>query len=108
MKKFISILFILSTSVSFATSMRNNQDTTAAMAHCDEMMMAPLNQTSATYDEDYINLMIKHQELGIEMAKNALKNSTHFELKEMAKQIITHQEKEIELLKTWRKQWYGK
>jgi len=41
------------------------------------------------------------------MAKDALKNATHKEIKEMAAKIITDQQKEIEQLKKWRKNWYA-
>ncbi|HAU2406562.1 TPA: DUF305 domain-containing protein [Legionella pneumophila] len=73
----------------------------------DQMMMDKLGKKDDQYDKRFIDLMIAHHESGIMMAKDALKNATHPEIKEMAQKVITAQEKEIEQLKNWRSQWYG-
>ncbi len=41
------------------------------------------------------------------MAKHALENANQPELKAMARDVIAAQEKEIEQLKKWRREWYG-
>lgn len=70
-------------------------------------MMKKLGNKDAQYDKRFIDLMIPHHEAAIMMAQNALKNSDKPEIKKMAQDIITAQEKEIAQLKEWRKQWYG-
>ncbi|WP_259637644.1 DUF305 domain-containing protein [Legionella jordanis] len=73
----------------------------------NKMMMKELGNKDAQYDKRFIDLMIPHHEAAILMAQNALKNSDKPEIKTMAQNIITAQEKEIAQLKEWRKQWYG-
>lgn len=72
----------------------------------DHMMMDKLGHKDNQYDKRFIDLMIPHHEAALMMAKDALKNATHPELKAMAQQIINAQEKEIEQLKAWRNEWY--
>ncbi|WP_040535306.1 DUF305 domain-containing protein [Legionella drancourtii] len=91
---------------------KNNCDCmTGSMTQCqsamDQMMMDKLGKKDSQYDKRFIDLMISHHESGVMMAKDALKNSTHPELKEMSQKIIEAQEKEIEQLKKWRSEWYG-
>lgn len=71
-------------------------------------MVQMLGPSDAQYDLRFINMMIQHHEGGVAMAENALKNSTHAEIKQMSQKIIDAQKKEIAELKAWRKQWYGK
>ncbi|STX55476.1 Uncharacterized protein conserved in bacteria [Legionella beliardensis] len=73
----------------------------------DKMMMEKLGKKDNQYDKRFIDLMIPHHEAAIMMAKDALNNATHPEIKEMAQKIIDAQEKEIQQLKAWRSQWYG-
>ncbi|HAT6349385.1 TPA: DUF305 domain-containing protein [Legionella pneumophila] len=80
---------------------------TKCQAAMDHMMMDKLGNKDNQYDKRFIDLMIPHHEAALMMAKNALNNATHPELKAMAQQIINAQEKEIEQLKAWRNEWYG-
>jgi uncharacterized protein (DUF305 family) len=73
----------------------------------NKMMMKELGQQDANYDARFINLMIAHHEAAIMMAKDALEKTKRPELKQMAQDIITAQEKEIAQLKQWRKDWYS-
>lgn len=56
----------------------------------------------------FIEQMIPHHEDAITMAKLAIKNATHPEIKQLAQNIIDSQEKEINLMKNWYKEWYDK
>ncbi len=49
-------------------------------------------------DEMFLRMMIPHHQLGIEMAKQALEEAEHPELKELAQSIIDEQSAEIELM----------
>ncbi|STX50160.1 Uncharacterized protein conserved in bacteria [Legionella busanensis] len=73
----------------------------------DKMMMDKLGKKDNQYDKRFIDLMIPHHEAAIMMAKDALNNAIHPEIKDMAQKIIDTQQKEIEQLKAWRSQWYG-
>ncbi|MGL4619934.1 MAG: DUF305 domain-containing protein, partial [Chroococcidiopsis sp.] len=51
--------------------------------------------------------MIPHHEGAVTMAQDALKKSQRPEIKQLAKNIISDQQKEIAQMKQWRKAWYN-
>lgn len=57
------------------------------------------------YDRMFIANMIEHHKGAVDMAKLALTNAKHQELKDMANDIITAQNKEISDMETWQKNW---
>lgn len=72
------------------------------------MMMKALGQKDANYEARFIDLMIPHHEGAIMMAEDAIEKATRPELKQMAREMIAAQKKEIAQLMEWRKQWYGR
>ena len=82
-------------------------DTQKDMQMMNEMMMKHLGRSDRDYDLRFITLMIPHHEGAVMMARDALKNATHQELKDMAAKMIKDQQKEIEQLKKWRQDWYS-
>jgi uncharacterized protein (DUF305 family) len=58
------------------------------------------------FDEAFIDAMIPHHQSAIEMAQVALENSDNPTIKELAQNIISAQQREIEQMKQWRKEWY--
>ncbi len=58
-----------------------------------------------TYDRNFIANMIAHHQGAVDMAKLALKNAKHQELKDMANDIISAQEGEISQMTAWQKEW---
>lgn len=73
----------------------------------NDMTVKYLGKKDADYEKRFIDAMIPHHEGAVRSAKHALENSNRPEVKEMAKKMIEDQEKEIETLKKWRKEWYG-
>jgi uncharacterized protein (DUF305 family) len=61
--------------------------------------------TGETYDRNFIANMIAHHQGAVDMAKLALTNAKHQELKDMANNIISAQEKEISEMTSWQKEW---
>lgn len=61
--------------------------------------------TGEMYDRSFIANMIVHHEGAVTMANLALENAKHQELKDMAKNIIADQEKEISQMTAWQKKW---
>lgn len=57
------------------------------------------------FDKAFILSMIEHHEGAIDMAEEAEKNAKHQEIKDLAKEIINAQTKEIDQMKTWQKDW---
>ena len=71
-------------------------------------MSMNLGAADAEFDLRFINGMIPHHEGAVVMAQDALKKSKRPEVKKLAQEIITSQQKEINQMKQWRKGWYNK
>ena len=63
---------------------------------------------SATIDEHFIEQMIPHHEDAITMSEIALTKAKRPEVKQLAKNIIASQSKEIDQMKSWYKDWFGR
>lgn len=59
------------------------------------------------YDLHYIDMMIEHHQMGIDMAKMAQNKASHAELKTLATKMIEDQQKDQDQLKKWRDEWYA-
>jgi uncharacterized protein (DUF305 family) len=58
------------------------------------------------FDKAFIDAMIPHHQSAIEMAEVASEKSKNPQIRELAENIISAQQMEIEQMKQWRKQWY--
>ncbi len=63
---------------------------------------------SGQLDAHFIEQMIPHHEDAITMANLALTKAQHPELKQLAQDIIESQSKEIDQMKAWYKDWFGR
>ena len=79
-----------------------NNDSSLSMT---EMTTALKGKTGDDFDKTFISEMIMHHQGAINMAKEAPVNAKHEEVKNLAKDIITAQEKEIAQMKQWQKTW---
>jgi uncharacterized protein (DUF305 family) len=71
------------------------------------MMMDPQQLANREpFDKAFIDAMIPHHQSAIEMAKVAREESKIPEIKELAENIVSAQQKEIEQMKQWREEWY--
>ena len=71
------------------------------------MMMDPQSLAGEDpFDRAFIDAMIPHHESVIEMADAALDGSENPEIREIAGVIVEAQEKEIDQMERWRKEWY--
>lgn len=68
----------------------------------DEMVDMLRDAEGVEFDLLFINMMIPHHQGAIDMAKIALTNAKHQEIKDMAQMIITSQQAEIEQLQQLR------
>lgn len=59
-------------------------------------------------DAHFIEQMIPHHQDAITMARLALEQAEHDEIKTLAQNIITSQSAEIGQMKSWYKSWYGR
>lgn len=58
-------------------------------------------------DQHFIQMMIPHHQGAVDMANLALIKAKHPEVKKLAQSIKIDQNREIEQMKAWYKQWYG-
>jgi uncharacterized protein (DUF305 family) len=71
------------------------------------MMMEPQQLANQKhFDEAFIDAMIPHHQSAIEMAEVAHEKSDNPKIKDLAQNIISAQQREIEQMREWRQQWY--
>jgi uncharacterized protein (DUF305 family) len=79
------------------------------MGPCHPGMMAPgeLVQNGRYSDERFIDMMVPHHLMAIQMAQIAQKQGEHAQIKQLAASIITAQGQEINALKALKQRLYG-
>jgi uncharacterized protein (DUF305 family) len=71
------------------------------------MMMDPQELAEREpFDRAFIDAMIPHHQSAIEMSRVALEDSDNPQIKELAGNIISAQQEEIEQMEQWREEWY--
>lgn len=71
----------------------------------DDMRVS--DDTSTPFDQRFLAAMISHHQGALDMAREALTEAEHGEIKLLAQEIITAQEREITQMRGWQQQWYG-
>lgn len=71
------------------------------------MNMAALT-SAASFDREFIDQMIPHHQGAIRMARVQLEQGENPELRRISRAIVAAQEREIEQMNAWRKDWYGR
>lgn len=85
--------FVASTAKPFAALMEES------MAIMDDgMARAPM---TGDPDQDFVNMMIPHHQGAVDMAKTLLLYGKDPELRNLAQQIVTDQQNEINIMRAW-------
>ena len=71
-------------------------------------MMGYGNSMMGSIDSHFIEQMIPHHDDAITMAEIALEKAKHQEIKQLAQDIQRTQSEEIDQMRSWYKNWYGK
>ena len=80
-----------------------NMEMSSSSMDASELVME-----NGTYsDERFIDAMVTHHQGAIDMAQVALDSAQHLEIRQLAQNIITDQQKEIDELKAIKQQQYG-
>lgn len=82
----------------------NNNSMSQMMA---SMMAGLQGKTGDDFDKAFLSEMVMHHEGAVDMAEAALRSAKHQEIKNLANDIISAQNKEISDMKAWYKAWYG-
>lgn len=73
-----------------------------------DMASSLKNKTGDDFDKAFMSGMIAHHQGAIDMANLAEQNAKHDEIKELSKNIVSSQTKEIDEMKSWQTKWgYG-
>lgn len=79
-----------------------------SMAQMMNAMSANLSgKTGSDFDAAFLEEMIPHHLGAIEMARFVLATSKRPELIKMANDIITTQQKEVDMMRGWQRNWFG-
>lgn len=85
------------------TEMTNSGDMSSMMG---DMMKGLGGKTGDDFDRAFLSEMIVHHQGAVDMAQAVLQNSKRPELLNLAREIITAQTKEIEMMKNWQASWF--
>jgi uncharacterized protein (DUF305 family) len=95
-------------SVTADTVEKPHPEAAMSMENIMVSMNAGLEGTSGdNFDRAFLTEMTLHHRGAIQMAKLALENAKHDEVKQMAATIIAAQDAEIEQMQAWLSSWYG-
>jgi uncharacterized protein (DUF305 family) len=72
----------------------------------NSMIESLQTKTGDEFDKEFIAQMIAHHQGAIDMAKLSENQAQHAEIKELSRNIISAQEKEIAEMKSWQKAWH--
>ena len=64
-------------------------------------------ESAKPFDKEFIRQMVPHHQMAVTMARMALKNAKHPEIRTLAHSIIKSQSVEITEMRYWYKKWYG-
>lgn len=86
-------------------------DSVSGPQSMNDMMLAMqanlLGKTGDEFDRVFLDEMIMHHQGAVQMAEAARGSAGHQEIKEMAEDIISAQNQEINQMRQWQMEWYG-
>ncbi len=83
-----------------------NMDMRGMRASMEGMDMNNLNAAMGrAYDIMFLEMMVPHHQGAVTMSEEVLQRAEHPELKQLARQIITSQEREIGQMNKWKDSW---
>ncbi len=65
-------------------------------------------ESAKPFDKEFIRQMVPHHQMAVMMARIALKNGKHPEIRRLSRSIIKSQSAEITEMRNLYKKWYGK
>lgn len=98
---------LMLTAITLASPLYAQDATPHANMHEQHSMKNSPNANKAEYDMQFLDTMSAHHQSAMDMAKLVDQRAAHDELKQMAKKMIEDQQKDIQQLQDWKKQWYA-
>ena len=93
-----------------ACGSRESEETATTPAAEGTATTAAPTQTAAPaadYDLQFIDTIMQHHEMAVQMGQMAAAEASDAKLKEFGRKVAEDQTKDIERLRSWREQWYG-
>jgi uncharacterized protein (DUF305 family) len=97
--------FIVSVAATALDKPSEQKQTNSIEMTMSEMVASLKNKSGDDYDKAFINEMIVHHQNAVDIAKLSKANARHQEIKQLSEEIIAAQEKEINQMKQWQKDW---
>lgn len=93
------------TPIMWDAAMNGEMPMTAEHKQMMQMNMS-LGAADDGFDKRFLDAMMPHHQGAVTMSKDALEKSKRPEMQKISKRIIASQQKEIDMMTKWRKQWY--
>lgn len=88
-------------------SMMHNDHANSSMENMMHEMTASLEgKMGNDFDREFLVQMIVHHQGAVEMAEMVAQQTTRPELRQLAQDIVTAQEKEIKMMQNWNNAWF--
>ena len=103
-----SIGLIVGAGGGYIAGTASDKDGFTGRMHGMQAMMTGLEgKTGDDFDKAFLFEMTLHHEGALQMAQQALGSAKHQEIKDLAKNIMTTQAKEIQDMNEWNTSWYS-
>jgi uncharacterized protein (DUF305 family) len=96
----LNVLLLIGCAAGGGSNTEEDVPTQAVTEPTHEMM------GDTSMDAMFIDSMIPHHQMAIDMSQMALDQAEHEEMRQMAQQIIDAQQAEIDQMQMWRVEWY--
>jgi uncharacterized protein (DUF305 family) len=68
---------------------------------------AVISSSARVFDQQFIDAMVPHHQLEVELARIAVARAQHEELRQLAQEMIDTETQEINDMQAWREEWFG-
>lgn len=105
---FMGGLLVSTAATSFDTASletASSHNTTVSEMSMAEMTHMLKEKSGDDYDSAFISYMIEHHQSAVDMAKLSAENAKHDEIKKMSEDILAAQQKEINQMREWQREW---
>lgn len=84
---------------------QNDPQPTSTADHNAQATAKLQNLRGDDFDKAFLDEMIQHHQGAIDMARLIESNARHDELKQLGKEIMAAQSREIDMMRSWRTDW---
>jgi len=68
---------------------------------------AVISSRAKVFDQQFVDAMVPHHQLEVELARIAVARAQHEELRQLAQEMIDTETQEISDMQAWREEWFG-